>query len=342
MKHRDNKPTIKDVAKKSNVSVATVSRIINNLDGYSEETRKKVIKVMEELGYKRNAIARNLKVRETRTIGVLRPRANTTYYVEILDGIEDCVQDNDYTVITCNSGEDWDRTFEYLNILSERQVDGLIICSLPEREDLYKDIMELNIPIVLVSTLSYRHMIPYVKVDDYQAAYSATNYLIKNGHKDIAIISGPRYDSIAGITRINGYVQALRDNDIEVNPNLIVEKGFGFNDGVEGMEELLNRKEKFTAIFAVSDNCAVGALSIAHKQGIKIPDDISIIGYDNTNIAEMSYPPLTTVGQPFYEMGRKAVEMLIKKITSNEKAESVIMPFEIIERDTVRNLYEEI
>ena len=207
------------------------------------------------------------------------------------------------------------------------------------KEDLYKSIMALNIPVVLVSTLSYRHVLPYVKVDDYQAAYSATCYLIENGHKDIAIISGPRWDSIAGVTRLNGYIQALRDNNIPINQNLIVEKGFSFKDGVEGMEELFNKKEKFTAVFAVSDNCAVGALYIAHKLGIKIPEEISIIGYDNTNIAEMSYPPLTTVGQPFYEMGKKAVEILIRKITSNEKAESLIMPFEIIERQTVRNLY---
>ncbi|WP_315068826.1 LacI family DNA-binding transcriptional regulator [uncultured Clostridium sp.] len=332
------RPTIKDVARQANVSVATVSRIINNLDGYSEETREKVNRVMEELGYQRNAIARNLKIKETRTIGVLRPKISTTYYVEILNGIEDFAQINNYSVIICNAGDNWDRMSEYLRVLSERQVDGLIVCSIPPEENLCKQIIDSNIPTVLVSALSYRYSLPYVKVDDYQAAYSATCYLIENGHKEIAIIAGPSEDPIAGTPRLNGFLQALRDHRISVNDKLIKKKGFGFMDGVEGMEELFKNNEKFTAVFAVSDDCAVGALSVAHKRGLKVPDDISIIGYDNTNIAEMSYPPLTTVAQPLYNMGEKSVEMLIKRISSNEKVESIIMPFEIIERETVRKI----
>lgn len=333
-----NKPTIKDVAKKANVSIATVSRIINNLDGYSEETRKKVISVMDELGYQRNAIARNLKVKESRTIGVLRPKVSTTYYAEILDGIEDFAQRNNYSVIICNTGDSWERMEEYLRVLAERQVDGLVVCSLMPKDNLCKQIIESHIPTVLVSTLSYRYSLPYVKVDDYQAAYCATSYLIENGHKEIAIIGGSHDDPIAGAPRLNGFKQALKDNNIPIKENLIKEKGFSFKEGVEGMEELLKENEKFTAVFACSDDSAVGALSVAHKRGIKIPDDISIIGYDNTSIAEMSYPPLTTVGQPLYEMGKKSAEMLIKKIASSEKVESIIMPFEIVERETVKKL----
>lgn len=338
MTRKVNKPTIKDVAQKSNVSVATVSRVINNLDGYSEETRKKVIEVMDELGYQRNAIARNLKVKETRTIGVLYPKASTTYYVEILDGIEDFAQCNNYSVIICNTGDNWERISEYLRVLSERQVDGLIICSIPPKDDLYEQVVESNIPTVLVSSLSYRYSLPYVKVDDYQAAYSATLYLIENGHKEIAVIAGKNDDFIAGVPRVNGFLQALKDNNLHVKKKLIQERGFSFSDGVEGMKELLKAKEKFTAVFAASDDSAVGALSVAHAKGLKVPEDISIIGYDNTNIAQMSYPPLTTVGQPLYEMGKKSVEMLLKRISSNEKVESIIMPFEIVKRETVKKM----
>ena len=333
-----NKPTIKDVAQKSNVSIATVSRILNNLDGYSEETRKKVIEVMKEIGYQRNAIARNLKVKETRTIGVLRPRVNTTYYVEILNGIEDFAQRNNYSVIICNVGNEWERTSQYLGVLSERQVDGIIVCSLPPKDELCKKIIESQIPTVFVSTLSYNCSVPYVKVDDYQASYSATCYLIENGHKEIAMLGGSKDDLISGLPRINGFIQALKDNNLPVRENLIKEKGFSFKEGVEGMEELLKENEKFTAIFACCDDSAVGALAVAHKRGIKIPDDISIIGYDNTNVAEMAYPPLTTVGQPLYEMGKRSVEMLIKRISLNEKVESIIMPFEIVERETVKKI----
>lgn len=331
-----NKPTIKDVAKKSNVSVATVSRILNNLDGYSEETRKKVMDVVKEIGYQRNAIARNLKIKETHTIGVLLPRVRTTYYVEILNGIEDFAHLNNYSVIICNVGDNGKRTSEYLRVLSERQVDGIIVCSLPLEDELGKLIVESNIPSVLVSTLSYRFSLPYVKVDDYQAAYSATCYLIENGHKEIAVLSGGKEDRLTGVTRVNGFIQALKDNNIPVRENLIKQKGFSFEEGVEAMEELLKENEKFTAIFATCDDIAVGAISVAHKRGLRVPEDISIIGYDNTKIAEMCYPALTTVGQPLYEMGQKSVEMLIKRISLNEKVGSIIMPFEIVERETVK------
>lgn len=333
-----SKPTIKDVAEKSNVSVATVSRILNNLGGYSEETRKKVMDVVDEMGYQRNAVARNLKIKETHTIGVLIPRVSTTYYVEILNGIEDYAHPNGYSVLICNVDADWKRAPEYLRLLSERQVDGIIACSLPPREDLCKMIVESNIPSVLVSALSYRYSLPYVKVDDYQAAYCATCYLIENGHKDIAMIGGLREDPIAGAPRLNGFLQALKDNNISVREDLIKEKGFSFNDGVIGMEELLMEKEKFTAIFATCDDAAIGAMSVAHRRGLRIPDDISIIGYDNTNIAEMSYPPLTTLAQPLYEMGQKSFEMLLKKLSSNEEVESRIMPFKIVERETIKRI----
>ena len=338
MNYKINKPTIKDVAKKSNVSIATVSRILNNLDGYSEDTRKKVLDIMDEIGYQRNAVARNLKVKETRTIGVLLPRVSTTYYVEILNGIEDFAHLNNYSVIICNVGINGESNLEYLSVLSERQVDGIIVCSLPPKDEFCKKVIEAHIPTIFVSTLSYRYSIPYVKVDDYQAAYSATCYLIENGHKKIAMLGGAKDDIIAEVPRLNGFIQALKDNNIPIKENLIKEKGFSFREGVEGMEELLKENEKFTAIFASCDDSAVGALSVAHKRGIKIPEDISIIGYDNTNIAEMAYPPLTTVGQPLYEMGKKSVEMLIKRISLNEKVESIIMPFEIVERETVKKI----
>lgn len=338
MKFVTNKPTIKDVAKKANVSVATVSRILNNLDGYSEETRKKVMDVIEEIGYQRNAIARNLKINESRTIGVLLPRVDTLFYIKIINGIQDYASLNNYSVITCTVGRDGNQITEYLNTLAERQVDGMIVCSLPPKSQYDKKIVESNIPSILVSTLSYRYSIPYVKVDDYQASYAGTQYLIENGHKNIALLGGKREDPIAGAPRLQGFIQALKDNGLPVNEKFIKHNGFSFNDGIVSMEQLLKEKDRPTAIFATCDEIAIGALTVAHRQGLKVPDDISIIGYDNTIVSEMCYPTLTTIGQPLYEMGKKSVEMLIKKISQNTKIESVIMPFEIIERETVKKI----
>lgn len=338
MKFSTNKPTIKDVAKIANVSVATVSRILNNLDGYSEETRKKVMDVINDIGYQRNAIARNLKINESRTIGVLLPRVDTLFYVQIVNGIQDYANENNYSVITCNVGRDGEKTTEYLNTLAERQVDGMIVCSLPPESEYDKKIVESNIPSILVSTLSYRYSIPYVKVDDYQASYAGTCYLIENGHRNIALLGGKSEDPIAGAPRLAGFIQALKDNGLSVNENFIKHNGFSFKDGITSMEELLKEKESATAIFATCDEIAIGALTVAHRKGIKVPEDISIIGYDNTFVSEMCYPTLTTIGQPLYQMGQKSVEMLIKKINQNTEIESVIMPFEIIERETVRKV----
>lgn len=332
------KPTIKDVAKESNVSVATVSRILNDLDGYSEETRKKVTMVVEKMGYRRNAIAMNLKTKTSHTIGVLLPKVETTFYVEILNGIEDMAHKNNYSVFICNTGASSHLLPYYLDVLSERQVDGIIVCSLSPKDMYDKDIIDTKIPCILVSTLSPRFPLPYIKVDDFQAAYAATSYLIENGHTKIAMLGGEKEDPIAGIPRVQGYRQALKEHNLNINESLIKYGGFSFKEGKCAMEKLLSENEKITAIFASCDDIAVGAMFIAHKRGILIPEDLSIIGYDNTKASEMSYPPLTTIAQPSYEMGQKSVEMLIKTVTTNKKSESIIMPFEIIERESVKKL----
>ncbi len=340
MKGQTNKPTIKDVAKRSGVSAATVSKILNDLGGYSEETRERVLKVVEETGYERNEIARNLKIKATHTIGVLLPKVDTIFYFEILNGIEDYARQHNYTVVVCNVGNDSDssRALEYIKVLSERQVDGIIICSLPADEKISKKLVDLHIPSILVSTFSQKFPIPYVKVDDYKASYAAATYLIEKGHRKIAMIGGVKQDPIAGIPRLNGFIQALKDNNIPVNEKLIKHTDFNFKDGIRGMQELLEEKEEFTAIFAACDDIAVGAMAAAYRRGLKVPEDISIIGYDNTKAAEMSYPPLTTAAQPLYEMGKKAIEMLLKSIGSGSNIESVIMPFKIIERETVKTI----
>lgn len=333
------KPTIRDVAKKANVSVATVSRVLNDQEGYSQKTKQNVLEAIKELEYKPNAIARGLANKSTKTIGVLVPDVSTMFLSKILNGIEINAHQKDYSVIVCNTGILGERTIDYLNILSEKRVDGLIIVSLPIKNEYNEAISSMNVPCILVSTMSYRYQLPYIKVDDRQAAYKATQFLIEKGHKKIAMISGTKDEVIAGKSRVDGYMDALRDYDLNIDETLVKYGDFSYKSGIKCMEELLQEGiEKFTAIFAASDDMAVGALSIAYHRGIKVPDDLSIIGYDNTQIAEMSIPPLTTLAQPFYEMGEKAVEKLVHMIESKEKVESIIIPHSIVERSTVRNI----
>lgn len=331
-------PTIKDVAKHARVSTATVSRIINNHPhGYSEETRQRVLQAIEALNYQPNALARGLVSNRTSTIGVLLPDVSKLFASEILNGIEDVANTLDHSVIVCNTDSNGSRTMKYLRVLKEKRVDGIIFVSEVLTDLYYQTLKEMRIPTLLVSTMSEKFQVPYVKVDDEQAAYGGTQYLIDCGHRHIALLSGSISDPIAGKPRVDGYRRALQDNNIPVNEDYIFYgKDFGNVTGYKSLDDIIKIPE-ITAVFAVSDELAAGILSRAYQLGIKVPDELSVLGYDNTKVAEIVIPPLTVVGQPLYEMGKLASEMLFEMI-AGKRISSQIMPFEIVERYSVKKL----
>jgi len=332
--------TIKDVAKKANVSIATVSRILNNQPGYSEKTKVKVLQVIEELGYQPNAVARGLINKRTHTIGVLFPSLSGFFSSELLSGIEQIAHTNESSVIACHTASNGFKTMKYLQMLNEKRIDGLIFTSEILKEDYYEYIKKMDIPVVLLATESYAYSLPYVKVNDYHATYSAVQYLIKQGHTKIGMISGNRHDPIAGKPRIEGFKQAIENYQLQANAeNILYGKGFRFQDGKESFRRLIQQSPDITALFCSSDEIAIGCISAASEMGIKIPDQLSIIGYDNIQIAEMSVPPLTTVAQPLQEMGETATKLLFKILESQEVVDSkIIMPHQIIERGTVKSI----
>nr|WP_059173315.1 LacI family DNA-binding transcriptional regulator [Bacillus sp. FJAT-27445] len=331
--------TIKDVAKKANVSIATVSRILNGQPGYSVKTKQKVLQVIDELGYQPNAVARGLINKKTHTIGVLFPSLWGSLVTEWLRGIEKAASDGGSSVIVCHTESNGEKTMKYLQLLGEKRVDGIIFASEVLQEEYYQVIKKMKVPLVLLSTKSDSLPVPYVKVDDFQAAYSATEYLIQKGHKSIGMISGNSEDIIAGIPRIDGFIKAMKDNDIPFNENSIVKtRGFGFDEGKTGMRDLLSQKPDVTAIFAASDEIAIGAISTAYLLGKKVPEEISIIGYDNIDIASMSVPPLTTIHQPFIEMGEIAGKMLLDMMETDQVPDSKIIKHTIIERNSVKEI----
>ncbi|ENH96001.1 LacI family transcriptional regulator, partial [Gracilibacillus halophilus YIM-C55.5] len=232
------------------------------------------------------------------------------------------------------------KTMQYLQLLKEKQVDGMIFTSETLKEEYYNFIKEMEIPMVLLSSESYDFPVPFVKVNDQHAAYSATEYLIKKGHEKIGMISGNANDPVAGLPRINGVKQAMQANNFPVHDHqIVVETGFGFEDGINGFHRLIKQFPDITAIFAASDEIALGVISAAYQLNVKVPDDISLIGYDNLSIAEMSTPPLTSVHQPLYDMGAKATELVFEMINQPEKlVESRIFQHEIKERDSVKDL----
>ncbi|MCM3584609.1 LacI family transcriptional regulator [Mesobacillus maritimus] len=331
--------TIKDVAKKANVSIATVSRIINNKPGYSKETEIKVLEVIKELGYSPNSIARGLISKRTHTIGVLVPKLSSMLTNEIIRGIENITHQYGSSVIVCHTESNGQKTMQYLQLLHEKQVDGIIFASTSLTEEYYQFIENKGIPIVLLSTKSDQFPVPYVKVDDEVAAYTATEYLIKKGHRTIGMLSGNRDDRIAGKPRVDGFIKALKNYQLSVNEDHIVSfHGFSFHDGVNCFQQLIHQIPDVTAVFAASDEMALGMISAAYEMGIKVPEQISVIGYDNLSIAEMSIPPLTSVAQPLCEMGEAAAEMVFEVIENNQKVNSQICAHHIVERKSVRSL----
>ncbi|MTH53451.1 LacI family DNA-binding transcriptional regulator [Bacillus mangrovi] len=332
------RPTIKDVARLSGVSVATVSRIVNGLPGYSPETMKKVTAVIKELGYTPNAVARNLVSRKSNTIGVLLPQLSSYFAARLLQGIEGEARKRGYSVIVCNTDSNGVRTMEYLNLLREKQVDGILFASEWLKEEYADALTSLGIPAAVIATVSTAPKIPYIKVDDQAASFSAVQYLIRRGHRKIGMISGTKDDPISGTPRIAGLKEALSEADLPFEEGLIEYGDFGYKSGYEAMKRLAERNPSMTAVFSASDEMALGVFSYCYEKGISVPGDLSVIGYDDTDIAMMSIPPLTAVHQPIQEMGKQAMKMVMELIGGGQ-AESVFMPYEITERDSVKNLH---
>lgn len=334
--------TIEDVAKRANTSIATVSRVLNNRTGYSEKTKLKVQEAIEELGYESNAIARSLKNKKTNTIGVLVPNVSSMLSNEILNGIEEYAHTNGYSVLTSYTYSDSDKVMKSLKTFNEQRVDGLIFVSdffLPEY---YEYVRERKMPIVLTAAESPDYPLSFIKVDDFKASYDAVSYLIAKGHKKIGMISAnPQvHPTAAGKSRLEGYKKALQDAALNIEDQRIVFcDGFIFPIGRNKFKELIEMAPDITAVFASSDDLAVGALNMAYELGIQVPKEVSIIGYDNIPITEMVWPPLATVSQPLKNMGYESTKELMKKIEDPKKeANHRYIAHEIIERKSVADL----
>lgn len=329
--------TIKDIAKIANVSIATVSRVLNNEGGYNEATKKKILEIAKEIGYRKNEMARSLVKNTSNTIGVILPRAVTMFYGDIISGIEDIANERGFSVILTQSGIKSHRMTEALNLMAERRVDGLIIVSIDLSSEHISQLNALGTPTILLSTKS-SSSIPYIKVDDFDASYAAVKYLLDKGHRNIGLAGADSSDTISGIPRIEGYKKALIDFGITPQNNWIKFGNFSYESGIEAMKEFMKESTELTAIFCVSDDVALGVMSVAFANNLTIPENLSVIGYDNSRVSRMSIPPLTSVSQPFYEMGKSGCERVIDAIKTDEEIQTEIVPYEIIERSSVRSI----
>lgn len=328
--------SIKDVAREAGVSIATVSRVLNNVDVVNDDTKKKVLEAISKLGYRPNIIARSLKTQKTSTIGIIIPDISNQFYPEIVRGAEDVANIYSYNIILCNTDLDSERELEYLRILKEKMIDGVLYMSNSLEEDVLKLINELKIPVVLIETKDKESNFPSITIDNEKAAYDATMFLISKGFKDIVFVGTHPNAENALSKRYLGYEKALKESGINVNPDLVCFSGIKPQDGANVVATFLKDK-KFDAIFCISDELAMGVINELREQGLSVPEDVSVIGFDNIFSSSIYYPKLTTVSQPMYDMGSVGMRMLIKIINKQPMDnEHYVLPHEIIARNSTK------
>jgi LacI family transcriptional regulator len=305
--------TIRDVAKLAEVSTSTVSHVVNETRFVKPETCEKVLRAMTELNYRPNRVARSLRNRQTNTFGVLFPNSANPYFTEVLLGIEESCFDHSYNIILGNANDDPKRELSYLNVLLSRQVDGILLISTGAYKESLSLLDSYDTPVVLVDRASQSTDVDEIITANKDGGLLATKHLLSLGHTRIGCITGPS-TLTPSADRVAGYYEALTGAGITIGDNLVRIGDFQHQSGYEICQQLLQLKQPPTAIFACNDLMAVGVLSAIHDAGLRVPHDISVIGYDNIPLASYTIPHLTTVAQPSRQLGRVAVEQLINRL----------------------------
>lgn len=330
--------TMKDVALKAKVSTATVSRALMNPDKVSQSTRSRVEQAALEVGYFPQSMGRNVKRNESRTILVIVPDICDPFFSEIIRGIEVTAAEQGYLVLIGDCAHQNQKEKTFLNLIITKQIDGMVLLSSRLPFDASVEEQRNLPPMVMSNEFAPELELPTVHIDNLTAAFNAMNYLLDLGHKRIGCIAGPE-DMPLCHYRLQGYVQALRRSGIVVDPHYIARGDFTFEAGANALKQLLEQPLPPTAVFCHSGVMALGALSWAKRQGLKVPDDLSIIGFDNIALAEFCDPPLTTVAQPRFDIGREAMLLLLDQMQGqNVSSGSRLMDCELIIRGSTRAL----
>ena len=328
--------TIYDVAREANVSMATVSRVVNGNQNVKPATRKKVLKVIEEMGYRPNAVARGLASKKTTTVGVIIPDISNSMYAELARGIEDIATMYRYNIILSNSDQNQNKELQLLETMLGKQVDGIVFMSDVISAELLYEMERSPTPIVLAGSIDESQIIASVNIDYYGAAYEAVKKLIGNGHKKIAFVSGPLTSKINKDYKLKAYQEALQEAGIEYDENLVVECNNSYDEGMEAVETL--KPFKPTAYFVSNDEMSIGVIHAVEAAGGTIPGDVEIISYENSKLARMARPMLTSIAFPLYDIGAVSMRLLTKYMNKEEIEENqVILPYRIEERQSTKN-----
>lgn len=338
--------TIKDIAKALGVSTSTVSRALRDSYEISPETKQMVLECAEKMNYRPNPIALSLKERRSQSIGVVVCEIANSFFSQVINGIESIAYDRGYNVIISQSRESIQREIIDLQYLASRSVDGLLISLSTETSDVnhLRELHKKGLPIVFFDRISEDFETHKVIADNFKGAYDATEHLIRNGHRRIAVITNSEFLSITH-ERLSGYKEAMRANGMDIIDELIENCFYGgmiFEEIEDAVDRLLSRSPAPDAIFATSDKLTTGCLKTLKQRGVKIPLEISLAGFSNSDLAELTDPPLTVVRQPAFEMGKAATELLLQVIESKKPVtdfeKKILTPELQIRKSTARKL----
>lgn len=336
--------TLKDIAIKLNISVTAVSKALKGYSDVSIATRQAVIAMAEEMNYSPNSVAVNLRTQQTKTIGIIIPSIVHQFFSKVLSGIIEEAEKKGYLVYTLQSSESVELEKKQIDLLLNKRVDGILMSLAAENNDIshLQKVIDNKTPLVLFDKISKILNCSKVVINDREAAYNAVTHLINTGRKKISHFRGP-LNPQNSIDRYLGYRKALKDNQINYDSSLVYTcEEVTFEEGYQFAKKLYEEHKDIEGIFAITDLVAVGAIAYFNEIGVKIPSQISVMGFSNWFIGSVISPSLSTVDQPGYKMGKKALKLLLKEINTLKKNEvfipkTIVLPTEIIKRNSTNN-----
>ncbi|MGC9469217.1 MAG: LacI family DNA-binding transcriptional regulator [Anaerolineae bacterium] len=335
-------PTIKDVAKRAGVAPITASRVINDSGYVSEETRRRVEAAIEELGYVPNRVARSLRSKQTHTLALVLTDITNPFWTTVARGVEDAAIEDGFSVILCNTDESGAKEQSYVRLLLQKQADGFLLVPANSTSRSVVLIQKQQVPLVILDR-TVASPVDTVRSDSKGGAYQLTRHLLKLGHRRIAVLSGPQGVSTA-LDRVAGYRQAMTGADLPLDDRMVIYGPFTQQGGYEMTRQLLTLPLRPTALFAANNFIAIGAFRALREAGLRVPDDISLVAFDDLPGTFTMEPFLTVAAQQAYEMGRVATQLLLERLTDASKAASepreIVLPTDLIVRHSTKPLPE--
>ncbi|MGG0934921.1 LacI family DNA-binding transcriptional regulator [Brevibacillus centrosporus] len=338
------KPTIYDVAREAQVSIATVSKVINDSGRISDKTKQRVIAIMEKMKYQPSVVASALTGKQTFTIGLFIPDLANPFFAEIARYVEDRAQENGFSVVMCSTDHNIEKESKYIELLRQKRVDGFILASGFINDEILKELIEEKFPVVMVAQDFPTRTMDSVSTDDFFGGYVVGKHLLELGHKSIGVLAenwkaGTLELRWSSIERLRGIRQAMAEAQVPFHEEHLVICDSSVESGRASSAKFFEGKSGPTAIFATNDVLAIGVVQAAREHKKKLPDDVSIVGFDNTLLSTIVEPRLTTVAHPMAEMARKAMELLLNRMQDKDRMSSrIILPPELIKRDSTRPL----